>query len=231
MASAVILAAGKGLRMGGQTQKQYLMLGETPVLCHTLKVFDSVDEISEIVLVVSRSNQKFCRAEILKYSNMKTYVKIVSGGEKRQDSVYNGLISTTNKDDIVVIHDGVRPFVTQENIKECIKKAKSCKALTMAVPVHDTLKEVRQDKSIEKTIDREKIWFTQTPQAFAYNLILDAHENAKTTGFLGTDDASLVEELGVSVYVVMGSKFNIKITTKEDLALAEAMLRNRLEIN
>jgi len=218
MVSAIIVAAGKGVRMKDSVRKQYLQLAGRPVLSHTLAVFDECNLISKIFLVVSQEDFDYCRM-------LKKEINLVAGGKERQDSVYNGLIAVGENNGIVIIHDGVRPFANKEMLESCVREAKKHGACIIGVPVQDTLKKISSSGDIEKTIERNNIWLAQTPQAFKYNIIKKAHEYARMKGYAGTDDAFLVEQMGEHVKIIKGSKNNIKITTKEDLKLAEVMLQ------
>ncbi|MGB9814255.1 MAG: 2-C-methyl-D-erythritol 4-phosphate cytidylyltransferase [Thermovenabulum sp.] len=220
--SAIIAAGGKGKRMNSAKSKQYLPLKGFPILYYTLTVFETLKEIDEIILVVGGQDVEFVKKEIINKYKFKK-IKVVEGGFERQDSVYNGLRSCAPQTDIVVIHDGVRPFITHKLILESIEAAKIYNAAGVAVPVKDTIKIV-EDGFIKTTPDRRKLFAIQTPQTFKYGLILEAHEAAKKEGFYGTDDAVLVERLGVKVKIIDGSYENIKITTPEDIIIAEAFL-------
>jgi 2-C-methyl-D-erythritol 4-phosphate cytidylyltransferase len=224
MASAIIVAAGKGSRMKGPTRKQYLELSGRPVLSYSLITFDACTLIEEIFLVVPKNDIDECQNKIISALNLKKKVHLISGGVHRQDSVYNGLLSVDKQSDIVVIHDGVRPFVRPEDLTACIRCAKKVDACILGTPASDTLKRVDKSRIIEKTLDRKNIWLTQTPQAFKNDLIMEAHEAARRDGVIGTDDASLVERLGKDVKIIDGNRFNIKITVKEDLAVAQALI-------
>ena len=224
MVSAIIVAAGKGIRMKGETRKQYLKLSGQPILSYSLITFAACTLIGEIILVVPKEDINFCQRKIISVLNLKKKVHLIPGGVHRQDSVYSGLLSVGNKTDTVVIHDGVRPFIRPEDLISCIACAKDVGACALGTPVNDTLKRVDKSQVIEETLDRECIWLIQTPQAFQYDLILKAHENARRDGVIGTDDASLVERLGKGVKIIKGSKLNIKITVKEDLAVANALI-------
>jgi 2-C-methyl-D-erythritol 4-phosphate cytidylyltransferase len=224
MVSAIIVAAGKGIRMMGQTRKQYLELAGRPVLSYSLIAFDACTLIEEIFLVVPKKDIDDCQNKIISTLDLKKKVHLISGGTHRQDSVYNGLLSVEKKSDIVVIHDGVRPLIQSEDLTACILCAKNTGACILGTPASDTLKRVDESQIIEKTLDRNTIWLTQTPQAFKYDLILKAHEAARRDGVIGTDDASLVERLGKDVKIINGNKYNIKITVKEDLAIAHALI-------
>lgn len=225
MASAIILACGKGIRMGAPIAKQYLILKGCPIVVHTLRVFLSCAEINNIYLVIPEKDKDYCKTKILDLYGFTDRVTLVSGGERRQDSVYNALnrIHDDNHENIVVIHDGVRPFVTNEQIIKTIDKAVRYGSCILTVPVFDTIKKINNDCFIEKTIDRKNLYLAQTPQSFQYHIIQHAHEEAKKSDFSGTDDASLLEWLGFNVKIVKGSQLNIKITTPEDLVLAEAI--------
>ncbi|ADL08832.1 2-C-methyl-D-erythritol 4-phosphate cytidylyltransferase [Thermosediminibacter oceani] len=220
--AAVIAAGGRGRRMNSTLSKQFLMLKGRPILYYTLSTFESLEEIGEIILVVGPSDIFLAEQEVLIPYCFKK-VKLVEGGRERQDSVYNGLRSCSPQTDIVVIHDGVRPFVTKTMIKNSIEAAVKYRAVGVGVPVKDTIKVV--DKGlIINTPARSTLWAIQTPQTFEYNLILRAHEEARKSGFYGTDDTVLVERLGYPVRMIEGAYENIKITTPEDMIVAEAFM-------
>ncbi len=224
MVSAIIVAGGKGIRMGGSVRKQYLTLGGCPILEHAVRAFATHDEIGRIFLVVPEEDADFCQENILSPLKLGNRAELVSGGKERQDSVYNGLLAVEERDDIVMIHDGVRPFVRHEQITACISGVREAGACIAGIPASDTLKYVNPSGHIEKTLPREGVWLAQTPQAFRHDLILNAHEAARRDGYAGTDDASLVERMGKRVKLITGSRFNMKITTPEDLGIAEAIL-------
>ncbi len=224
MASAIIVAAGKGSRMKGPTRKQYLELSGRPVLSYSLITFDACTSIEEIFLVVPKNDIDACQRKIISELNLKKKVHLISGGVHRQDSVYNGLLSVDKTSGIVVIHDGVRPFVRPEDLTACIRCVKKVDACILGTPASDTLKYVDRSQRIKNTLDRKNIWLTQTPQAFKYDLIMEAHEAARRDGVIGTDDASLVERMGKDVKIIAGNRYNIKITVKEDLAVARALI-------
>lgn len=223
MVSAIIVASGKGTRMKGSMRKQYLDLSGRPVLAHSIMTFDSCGLVDEIFLVIPKEDVEYCQNKILSLLDLNNQINLVCGGAKRQDSVYNGLKAITKNTDTVVIHDGVRPFIQPEEIEECILVSKKYGACILGTPVSDTLKRVDKSDIIETTLSRENIWLAQTPQVFRFDLILKAHETARRDGYVGTDDASLVERLGEDVKIINGGRFNIKITKKEDLAIAKAM--------
>ena len=228
MVSAIIVAAGKGTRMKGPTRKQYLDLSGRPVLAYSIMAFDSCSLVEEIFLVVPEEDVEYCQDKILSFLNLKKRINLVHGGAKRQDSVYNGLQAIKKNTETVVIHDGVRPFIHPADLKKCILGSKKYGACILATAAIDTLKRVGELDIIVATLPRENIWLAQTPQAFQYNLIIKAHETARRYGYVGTDDASLVEKLGEDVKIINGSRFNIKITKKEDLDIARAMLNGGL---
>jgi len=223
--SAIIPAAGSGKRMGGDRSKQYLSIGGRPILVETLMVFNESPHIDEIILVSPPDDIDLMEGLLKKYDLAKVS-KIVKGGKERQDSISNALHALDRESGIVLIHDGVRPFIDDEIIRELIDAVNRYGAAIAAVPVKDTVKKVLQD-SISATVPRENLWLAQTPQAFSARIIIDAYTNAREKGIRGTDDASLVEAMGLDVKVVMGSYENIKITTPEDLLFAEAIKRER----
>ncbi len=222
--AAIIPAAGEGRRMGGALEKQFLRLEGMPILVHTLKTFDSSPIVQGIVLVVPKSRMEQVREEILEKYKISKLVALVVGGPHRQDSVRLGLEALGPGWELVVVHDGVRPLVSQELIARCVEQALVHGAAIAAVPATDTVKEVDSEGFVQRTPLRETLWMVQTPQAFCYEWILRAHQEAQKEGFLGTDDASLVERLGHKVKVVLGCYENLKVTTPADLSLAREIL-------
>ncbi|MEZ4525082.1 MAG: 2-C-methyl-D-erythritol 4-phosphate cytidylyltransferase [Desulfobacterales bacterium] len=222
-ASAIIVAGGKGIRMGGNIRKQYLEISGQPLLCHTLRAFGACPSVEQIFLVVPAADTDFCRKSIVSPLSFREKIRVVRGGKERQDSVYNGLLAAEAYGGIAVIHDGVRPFVLPEQIQATIDCAAENGAAMLGIPAFDTLKQVNESKEVEKTLDRTGIWLAQTPQTFSYDLIRNAHEWARQSGYFGTDDASLIERTGRKVRMIAGSRFNIKITTPEDLRFAQAI--------
>jgi 2-C-methyl-D-erythritol 4-phosphate cytidylyltransferase len=225
MVHAIIVAAGQGIRMSNTVRKQYIALDGIPILSRTLGVFDRCDLIDQIIMAVPKDDIDYCRNEIIPAANMKTEAILVAGGKRRQDSVYNSLKNIETDDSIVLIHDGVRPFVNPEHLVACIKGAQKHGACILGIPAFDTIKHVNAKNEIVGTEKRDSIWLAQTPQAFQLELIKKAHEIAIQEGFTGTDDASLVERLGGIVKIIPGSRNNIKITNQEDLKLAQALLQ------
>ena len=227
MVSAIIVAAGKGIRMNDTVRKQYLSLSGRPILAHTLLAFDGCNEIESVFLVVSEEDIDFCQKTILFPLQLEKKIELVPGGAERQDSVYNGLMAMDRSIfDTVVIHDGVRPFIRPEHLTTCIKCTEKSDACIFGIPVSDTLKHVNGSGYIDKTLDRDSVWQAQTPQAFRLELIIKAHEYARRDGFRGTDDALLVERMGKRIKMIKGSRRNIKITTREDLMFARAMFQS-----
>ena len=225
MVYAIIVAAGKGIRMSDSVRKQYIALDGMPMLSRTLGVFNHCDLIDRIIVAVPEDDIDFCRNEIIPAANMGKDPILVIGGARRQDSVYNSLQTIETDDGVVLIHDGVRPFVNPEHLVACIKGAQKHGACILGIPAFDTVKHVNTKNEIIQTQKRDRLWLAQTPQAFQLQLIKKAHEIAKKEGFMGTDDASLVERLGGVVKIIPGSRSNIKITNQEDLKLAQALLQ------
>ena len=220
----VIPAAGQGKRMGAGKNKQFITLQSKPIIIHTLNVFEHDPLCDGIVLVINKDEQ-FEMESLLTQFDIKKVRSIIHGGLERQHSVYNGLKSGGIKSDVVLVHDGARPFVKHQYIHMLVEVAAKNGASTLAVPVKDTVKRVSSDLTVIETVDRSNIWAVHTPQAFQVPLIVQAHESAEEEGYLGTDDASLVERLGKSVYIVEGDYKNIKLTTPDDLLFAEAILQ------
>lgn len=220
----IIVAAGRGTRMGTKESKQYLQLADKPILVHTLELFQSMDTVKEAVLVVGSDDVERCRNWVTHYGITKVK-SVVAGGDERQHSVYCGLKALST--DWVMVHDGVRPLVTAAAVQSCCAKAEQSGAAVLAVPVKDTIKQVDEAGVIVSTPDRRSLWAIQTPQAFRRVLLLEAHERARAEQFIGTDDAMVVERLGANVIVAEGEYTNIKITTPEDLPWAEFLLTKR----
>lgn len=227
---AVVLAAGSGRRMGGETKKQYMLLGDKPIVYYPLKVFQE-SFIEEIVLVVSAGDVEYCQKEIVERYGFGKVRHIIEGGQERYDSVAAGL--RASECDFVFIHDGARPFPTQEMLErllQCVEKEQACVA---GMPVKDTVKISDANGCIASTPDRRSVWQVQTPQVFTYDLIRDAYERLMeekgdlvAKGIAVTDDAMVVEYFaGHKVRLVQGSYENIKITTPEDMRIAEALLQ------
>lgn len=223
--TAIVLAAGQGKRMNSKIQKQFLMLKGKPVLYYSLAVFEESPEIDEIILVTGKECIEYCKKKIIEVYGFQKVKHIVPGGQERYDSVYAGLCACENCE-YVFIHDGARPFVTEEIIvrtKEAVKKYGACIA---GMPSKDTVKFADENGMVESTPNRSRVWSIQTPQVFAYKLIRNAHEKARQYDMKEiTDDSMLIEQYGgVKVRLVEGSYENLKITTPEDILVAEKIL-------
>ncbi len=215
--SIIIPAAGNGSRMGGDVHKQFLLLDEKPIIVHTIEKFLFLQ--SPIIIATQRENFSFLKKTLSQYSLPKN-IQIVEGGERRQDSIFSALSFIEKNTDIVVVHDAVRPFVSSKIINEVIEQASQHSASIVAVPMKDTVKTVIENR-VEKTLDRSTVWNVQTPQVFRYQLLMDSYINAQKNNISATDDSFLVEQLGISPIVVKGDYHNIKITTPEDLLIAD----------
>lgn len=225
----IVAAAGQGSRVGGNIKKQYLLIGDKPVLAHTLMAVSSSNLVDEIVVVVGESEIEYCRKNIIAAYKIDKISCVVKGGGERQQSVFEGLLSLKGKCGIVAVHDGARPFVTAGMLDESIRKAYEYDAAACAVSVKDTIKVVDKNRWIVDTPDRSQLYAVQTPQTFKFDLIFRAHIKALREGYTGTDDTVLVERMGTRVKIFNGSYENIKITTPEDLYIAEAMNKYRIE--
>jgi 2-C-methyl-D-erythritol 4-phosphate cytidylyltransferase len=226
MKTAVIIpAGGSGKRMQGSLSKQYLLLKGIPVIVHTLKVFQISQLVHDVFLVVPPGDIEFVKQTIIQKYGISKVRQVLPGGNERQDSVKNGLDVVGDEYDIVVIHDGVRPFISADLVDLAILEASKEEAVTVGVPVKDTVKAVDQDGWIMETLSRDRLWLTQTPQVFKRDVIKKAYRLAYNDHYYGTDDAMLVERIGVHVKMLSGSYENIKITTKADLLLAEGFMK------
>jgi len=227
---AVVPAAGQGIRMGGATRKQYLTLGGVPLLVLSLKVLQQVESIREIILSVPENDREYCWHEIVSPFGLRKVTQVVAGGQRRQDSVFNGLLAIADPPEMVLVHDGVRPFIDDGLVERVISCAEQTGAAVMAMPIHDTVKRVDAHGVIQETLNREELWHIQTPQVFRYDWLLEAHQHAQQENWNVTDDAAMIERMRYPVSVVEGSCFNIKITRPEDLIFGEAIL-NRVGPN
>ncbi|MBI4378364.1 MAG: 2-C-methyl-D-erythritol 4-phosphate cytidylyltransferase [Nitrospinae bacterium] len=222
--TAIIPAAGTGNRMGGKIQKQFLNLYNKPIIAHTLLKFQMCEIVNNVYLIVPPDKIEHCKNDIVLRYKLTKVVDVLEGGKERQDSVYNGFKKVDPNTDIIVIHDGVRPFVTEEIIRESIHAVKEYGVVVAAVPEKDTIKEVSEDFKVGKTLNRRLLWRIQTPQVFKREILERAFKRAIEDGYYGTDEASLAERAGYPVRVVWGSDFNIKITTPEELIIGTAIL-------
>lgn len=220
---AIIAAAGAGTRMASDRPKQFLLLAGTPVIFHTLKVFEQCDSIDEVIVVLPAEESAGFLSLAGKFG-VRKLARVVPGGATRADSVKRGLMAIRSATaELVAVHDGVRPFVTVEELDATIAAAKSDGAAILVAPATDTIKQVG-DGAVVKTLDRGTLRRALTPQCFRYELLREAYQNADVNDPSLTDESALVEQLGKRVSIVEGSARNIKITTAEDLAIAEAIL-------
>lgn len=225
MVNAIIVAAGLGRRMGADINKQFLKIKNIPIIIHTLEKFYNIDEIDNIIIAIRKDDEDFIKDLLFKHEFKD--IHLVYGGEERQDSIYNALkyISknklTESRNDIILIHDGARPFIDRKVILNSIFLTEKHLCTCVGVPVKDTLKIVNSEKIISDTPNRNLLWIAQTPQSFTYDIIMKAHEYAKRENIIATDDSSLVEITGKKVRMIEGSYNNIKITTPDDMEYAE----------
>ena len=224
---ALVPAAGRGLRMGGAIPKQFLALGGEPLIIQSLLALQAAAVVDQIILAVPSADIDYCQREIVAKHRFTKVTKVVAGGTERQDSVRHALAEVPSGTEIVLVHDAVRPFLTQGMIDEVVAAARKHGAAIIALPMRDTVKQVGPDRMIEQTVDRAPLWLAQTPQAFRRDWIEEAHRKAQAEGVRATDDAFLVEWLGHAVAVVEGSGENIKVTRPEDLVIGEAILASR----
>ncbi len=220
---AIIAAAGAGTRMASDRPKQFLLLAGTPVIIHTLKVFEQCESIQEVIVVLPAAESAGFLSLAGKHG-LRKVSRVVPGGVTRADSVKRGLLAIRAATaEIVAVHDGVRPFVTAEEIDAVVAAAQTDGAAILVAPVTDTIKQV-EDRRVVQTLNRGELRRALTPQCFRYELLRQVYQDADVTDPSVTDESVLVEKLGVPISVIEGSARNIKITTVEDLAIAEAML-------
>lgn len=221
---ALVPAAGAGRRVGGEIPKQFRALKGKPLLAHTLQRLQECPLIDAIYPIVQREEVAYCQREVVVPYGLEKVVEVVAGGPERQDSVYEGFCRLRGRPDLVLIHDGVRPFVSPRLLRETLRAAEVCGAAVAALPCADTIKEVDETGLVCRTLDRRRLWQVQTPQAFRLPLLKEALEKAVAEGFWGTDEASLVERVGYPVRVISGEPYNLKVTLPEDLQMAEWLL-------
>jgi 2-C-methyl-D-erythritol 4-phosphate cytidylyltransferase len=224
IAAALIPAAGRGQRMGFDIEKQFLPLGGKPLLAYTLAQFEATPGIDRIVVIVPPGRETFCSQEIIAPGGLRKVTHIVAGAETRQLSVAAGFRCLEEDVDVVIIHDGVRPFVTPTLIRATIEAAIQDGSAVVAIPESDTLKRVSGEGIVVETVDRRNLWRAQTPQAFRRPVLQHALAYAAQHNLDATDEASLVESLSWPVRVIPGSMWNFKITSPDDLVLAELLL-------
>ena len=211
--------------MQSRTSKQYLHLNGLPILVHTLRKFQMSPAIDAIFLVVPPGDMDSVRASIVEKHGLFKVTKILPGGRERQDSVHSGINALESDVDIVIIHDAVRPFIAEALIRAAVLEAARSGAAVVAVPARETIKICGDEKRVVYTPARDQVWLTQTPQAFQREIIAQSYQAAAKDGFYGTDDAVLAERIGFGVTVIPGSYDNIKITTEDDLLMAETLMR------
>lgn len=224
---ALIPAAGSGARMGSDTKKPYLLLAGRPILYHTLAAFDRAPSVDQVIIAVAPGEEACCETDVVRKFSFKKNITIIAGGNVRQDSVRRLLERVPEDTPLVLIHDGARPLVTVDLIERALAETKKWPATVAAVPVKDTIQETDDAGFVRETLPREQLWSIQTPQTFTLQLIREAHCKALQDGFIGTDEGSLVERLGKPVKIIMGAYDNIKVTTPEDLIIAEALFKRR----
>lgn len=236
--TAIVPAAGLGKRFGQGGNKPFQMLGNKPLVVWIFEVLESINEIAEIIPVFKKDDMALgCDLlEKFKFSKVK---RITAGGKERQDSVYSALALIDKETDVVLIHDGVRPLIEKSIVEESIRQLRRVDGVVVGVPLKDTIKEVRSQVSgvrrkgeeiiVKKTLNRSVLWAIQTPQVFKYSVLMKAYRKAMDERFYSTDDSAIVEKYGGKVKTIMGSYSNIKITTPEDLDIAELLLRKRAE--
>lgn len=222
---AIILCSGFGKRMESKIPKQFLELNGKPIICHTLHKFQKCEKIDEIIVVVSKEFEEYLKNNILIKYKFSKISNIVLGGKERFNSVYNALSVIKDINSIVLIHDGVRPFIKINYIETIIEKTKIYKACVLGVKAKDTIK-ICNNYIVDNTPNRDNVWIAQTPQAFEYSLIKKAYDYAIDNDFIGTDDSSFVENIGHNVKMILGDYCNIKITTPEDLKIGKLFCEN-----
>lgn len=232
--TAIVPAAGLGKRFGQDNNKTFQALLDKPIVIWALEALECVDDIEEIIPVFKKDDMEQGLALIERFRISKVK-RVAPGGKERQDSVFNGLNLAGKKTDVVLIHDGVRPLIEKSVIEESIKQLKDCDGVIVGVPPKDTIKEVRgqvsgvrcqgKDIVVKKTLNRNILRAIQTPQVFKYSALMQAYKKAMAEKFYSTDDSAIVERYGGKVKVIMGSYTNIKVTTPEDLAIAEMLLK------
>lgn len=227
MRIAIIPAAGRSERMRSNRNKQFMVLDGEMVLSHTIDVFQKCAKIDKIIIVVNENEIDFCWDAIVEKHCFDKVVSVVAGGKERQDSVMNGLREIPPETTMVIIHDGARPFVTLRIIENAIEALNGYSGVIVGIPLKDTIKRVNEKNEVLETLDRDTLISVQTPQVFTPEELMKAYQRARMDEFYGTDDALLVERAGGRIKIIEGSYENIKITTPEDIVLAEAILKKR----
>jgi 2-C-methyl-D-erythritol 4-phosphate cytidylyltransferase len=223
---ALIPAAGQGKRFGNKIKKQFCLIDSKPIIVHTLNKFQKCKDIDEIILALSKEDLKVWRHKFKNECRISKLIKIISGGEKRQDTVFKMLKAVkADEEDIIVIHDGARPFIADNLISRSVRQAVKYGAVVTALPITDTVKEVSSSGKILKTLNRNILWSAQTPQTFKYKIIKEAYLKAKKLKSNATDDGFLVEKILCPVRILRGDFYNIKITNKQDLELGKIIYK------
>ena len=223
--NVVIVAAGKGTRLQSELPKPFLSVAGKPILVHTLRRFTPIEAVRRIVVVVAAEREVLCREVLHTHGPWPQPMSVVHGGAERQDSVRNGLAALEPRCELVMIHDAARPFISAQAIQRSIDTATKGGSAIVATPVRDTIKRADTQHTIRETVSRQDLWLAQTPQTFRVEVIRAAHRWAQQQGLTGTDDATLVEQMGQPVRLIPGDALNFKITTPDDLALARAVLQ------
>ena len=224
MVSVVFPAAGQAHRMQVGLNKVFLTLAGKPMLLRTLLTFSKVPDVGELIVAVGADEVEPVTSLLGRVKGLAPW-RVVEGGTERQYSIRNGLALVSEEADIVLVHDAARPLIRRDTIEELIRVVRAEGAAIIAVPEKNTIKIAAEDGTVAATPPRSSLWQVQTPQGFRREILMEANRKADEDGFLGTDDASLVERLGVEVYIVEGDYSNIKVTTPEDMVVAEAILR------
>jgi 2-C-methyl-D-erythritol 4-phosphate cytidylyltransferase len=224
IAAALIPAAGRGRRMGCSVEKQFMQVAGKPLLAHTLAHFEATPCIDRVVVIVPPGRETYCAEEIVAVESFRKVTRIVAGAETRQRSVTAGFRSIGENVDVVVVHDGARPFVSPALIQTSVDLAYQHGSAIVAIPESDTLKRVSVDGTVVETVDRQQLWRAQTPQAFQRSILERALAHAEEHDLDATDEASLIESLSWPIRIVPGSMWNFKITTPDDLRFAEMLL-------
>ena len=220
---AIITAAGSGIRLSKSIKKQYIQIEDKPLIYYTIKTFNQANFIDEIILVSDKDGVDYVKNDIVEKYSFNKVTKVVEGGNRRFESVYKGFKAIEERNSIVVIHDGVRPFVDKKTIKESINKAEEKGAAVAGIKATDTIK-IIEDGKVIKTLDRNKLWQIQTPQTFKYEILKNSYLNIDWNDKKITDEAYIVEKNNHEIYMVIGSKRNLKITTTFDLKFAEYLI-------
>ncbi len=225
--SVIVAAAGLSRRFSADSKKQFTLLDGKPLIVHCLNTFNSIPHVSEIV-VVAPEDELSSTKNIIDENSIDKVCCITKGGKERRNSVYNGFCKLSTDTEIVIIHDAARPFVTEKivekTLNDCIKNGASISA----IPINDTIKKITSNRKIEKTLPREKLWRAQTPQIFKFDILKTVYSKADLKNSLATDESQLVEENGFEVNVSLGSEYNIKVTTTDDLHYAQYIIENGL---